>query len=163
MSAPRYLLDTNAIIDLRDALREQQPKSAERQQRIEKIKQRCLSIPAEALAMSFISWGELAVWAEKSANAAKSRALLAVLRQRVQLCGAPLQPTAAPPGAVESSADTLADLYGQVRAELERQGRGIGGNDTWIAAHALSLGLTIVTRDQEFRRVPNLQCEDWTA
>jgi predicted nucleic acid-binding protein len=32
-----------------------------------------------------------------------------------------------------------------------------------IAAHALTLGATLVTNDlAEFARVPNLRCVDWT-
>jgi tRNA(fMet)-specific endonuclease VapC len=35
--------------------------------------------------------------------------------------------------------------------------------DMLIAAHALSLGSTLVTNNEgEFRRVPGLRCENWT-
>ena len=54
-------------------------------------------------------------------------------------------------------------IYGQVRAELERLGRPIGPFDTMIAAHALSLGVPLVTNNtQEFTRVSGLRIEDWT-
>ena len=54
------------------------------------------------------------------------------------------------------------ELYGRLRAELERQGRPIGGNDMWIAAHALALECTLVTaNEREFRRVPGLRVENW--
>ena len=56
-----------------------------------------------------------------------------------------------------------ADLaYAELRADLERIGRPIGGNDMLIAAHALSLGLILVTDNQrEFSRVANLRIENW--
>lgn len=54
--------------------------------------------------------------------------------------------------------------YGRVRATLERQGVPIGPLDTLIAAHALSLGVTLVTNNtREFERVPNLALENWAA
>jgi tRNA(fMet)-specific endonuclease VapC len=52
--------------------------------------------------------------------------------------------------------------YGQLRAELQRKGSPIGAYDFLIAAHALSLGLTLVTNNaREFRRVPQLMVENW--
>lgn len=51
--------------------------------------------------------------------------------------------------------------YAQLRAMLEQNGTPIGPNDTLIAAHALSLGATLVTADVEFARVPGLQVENW--
>jgi len=153
----RYLLDTNALIALRDAVRHHEPKSAERQARIDRIRARCAQIPAEQLAMSFISLGELAVWAEKSADPVKARVVLQQLLQRVGAHGAGT-------GAAPGQAEDLARRYAQVRATLERQGQPIGTHDTWIAAHALVLGLTVVTNNiGEFSRVPGLACEDWTA
>lgn len=53
-------------------------------------------------------------------------------------------------------------MYGSVRAALEMQGIPIGALDTLIAAHALSLGLTLVTNNvDKFTRVPNLKLENW--
>ena len=59
--------------------------------------------------------------------------------------------------------DEPADFaYGDLRAELEAAGTPIGGNDLLIAAHALALGLTVVTaNDREFARVPDLPVENW--
>ena len=55
-----------------------------------------------------------------------------------------------------------AEVYGRIRAELERAGQGIGALDTLIAAHALSLNVTLVTcNEREFRRVAGLQVENW--
>ena len=55
-----------------------------------------------------------------------------------------------------------AEEYGSIRAELERTGKPIGPLDLLIAAHARSLGLTLVTNNtKEFDRVPGLKVENW--
>lgn len=52
--------------------------------------------------------------------------------------------------------------YGDIRANLKRKGMLIGPNDTLIAAHAKSLGLTLVTNNtREFERVEGLKVENW--
>lgn len=52
--------------------------------------------------------------------------------------------------------------YARVRARLEAAGHKIGDRDTIIAAHALVLGATLVTRnDREFSRVAGLAVENW--
>lgn len=52
--------------------------------------------------------------------------------------------------------------YAQIRSELRSQ--PIGANDTLIAAHARSEGLTIVTDNaREFQRVPGLRIENWVS
>ena len=51
---------------------------------------------------------------------------------------------------------------GRIRAHLEKRGEPIGPNDTWIAAHALALDLTLITANTgEFSRVPGLRIENW--
>ncbi len=65
---------------------------------------------------------------------------------------------------IECLAFTLEDaaVYGRLRAALETQGRPIGPNDMFIAAHALSRGLVLVTDNvREFRRVKGLKIENW--
>ena len=53
--------------------------------------------------------------------------------------------------------------YATIRADLEARGTPIGPLDLMIAAHALSLGATLITTDlAEFRRVSGLRSEDWT-
>jgi tRNA(fMet)-specific endonuclease VapC len=61
--------------------------------------------------------------------------------------------------AFEAPADAT---YGRLRAELEKAGQPIGGNDLLIAAHAMTLGQTLVTdNEREFARVTGLRCENW--
>ncbi len=51
---------------------------------------------------------------------------------------------------------------GRIRAELESRGEMIGPYDVLIAAHALALGLTLITDNtQEFQRVAGLTIENW--
>jgi tRNA(fMet)-specific endonuclease VapC len=52
--------------------------------------------------------------------------------------------------------------YGVIRATLEQQGTPIGPLDRLIAAHALSLDVTLVTsHEREFARVPDLKVANW--
>jgi tRNA(fMet)-specific endonuclease VapC len=61
--------------------------------------------------------------------------------------------------ALEAGADRH---YAELRAELERAGTPIGANDMLIAAHALALGLTLVTDNvDEFQRVRGLPVRNW--
>lgn len=54
--------------------------------------------------------------------------------------------------------------YADLRASLERAGTPIGSHDLFIAAHARSRGLTLVTHNlREFSRVPGLKVEDWLS
>jgi len=57
-----------------------------------------------------------------------------------------------------------AAAYGPLRDGLERQGTPIGAMDLLIAAHALSLSVTLVTSNtREFARIVGLNVEDWTG
>ncbi len=52
--------------------------------------------------------------------------------------------------------------YGKIRAVLESKGNVIGSLDMLIAAHAMSLGVTLVTNNtKEFERVDGLKLENW--
>ena len=58
----------------------------------------------------------------------------------------------------------LVERYGKIRVFLESKGKTIGPLDTLIAAHALSLDLTIISNNiDEFSRIPNLKCENWVS
>jgi len=54
------------------------------------------------------------------------------------------------------------EAYGFIRNDLKRRGVLIGAHDMLIAAHALSLGATLVTNNiSEFHRVRGLKLENW--
>jgi len=58
--------------------------------------------------------------------------------------------------------DKAAIEYGSIRAKLEKSGKPIGANDLFIAAHAVSMGVTLVTNNtKEFERVDDLKLENW--
>ena len=58
--------------------------------------------------------------------------------------------------------DSAARAYGEIRATLERQGKTIGPLDLLIAAHARSIGATVLTGNyDEFKRVPGLRISRW--
>ena len=54
--------------------------------------------------------------------------------------------------------------YADIRNDLRSRGTPIAPNDLLIAAHARSLGLTLVTENEiEFRRVRELVVENWNV
>lgn len=58
--------------------------------------------------------------------------------------------------------DTISDLCGRLRAELEMAGTPIGPYDLQIGAIALANNFTLVTHNtKEFSRIVNLKLEDW--
>ncbi|WP_298268109.1 PIN domain-containing protein, partial [Geobacter sp.] len=60
--------------------------------------------------------------------------------------------------------EAAARAYGDIRAALEKAGTPIGSMDMLIAAHAVSLGIPLVTNNtREFSRVPSLNLVDWTV
>lgn len=136
MSQLRRLLDTNVCIAL---IRARSPHALRRFEDFE---------PGE-VGVSAITVAELRYGVEKSAAVVRNRDALARFLLPLEVL------------AFDSEAT---ELYGKVRAGLERQGMPIGPLDTLIAAHALSLGTTLVTNNtREFGRVPGLAVEDWTA
>ncbi len=97
--------------------------------------------------MSVVTYGELRVGAEKSANRTGRLRTLDAIAELVL---------------VEDLTPRVGAEYGSIRAGLEREGKMIGNNDLWIAAHARCIGLTLVTNNErEFRRVPGLAVENW--
>ena len=105
--------------------------------------------PPGSLCMSVVTWGELITGAEKSQEKERTLANLLRIRQIIP---------------VEDMSNRVGDRYGEIRGQLEMAGTPIGVNDNWIAAHALSLGLTLVTDNtREFERVPGLAVENWAA
>jgi tRNA(fMet)-specific endonuclease VapC len=58
--------------------------------------------------------------------------------------------------------DEAASHYAQIRADLKKRGALIGANDLFIAAHARSRGVTLVTNNTaEFERVIDLKLDNW--
>lgn len=55
----------------------------------------------------------------------------------------------------------VAAEYARARSWLVRNGKGMGANDLLIAAHALTLGATVVTDDGDFGILPGLKVENW--
>jgi tRNA(fMet)-specific endonuclease VapC len=129
----RYLLDTNAVSDL-----VRQPGG--------RVAARIATVGESEVCTSIVVAAELRYGAAKRRSPNLTRQLEAVLGALAVL---PL----------EAPAD---EWYGELRCHLEGQGTPIGGNDMLIAAHALSLGLAVVTDNgREFSRVPGLAVENW--
>ncbi len=60
--------------------------------------------------------------------------------------------------------ESAAAHYADIRADLKRRGAMIGANDLFVAAHARSLGLILVTDNTAgFARVKGLELENWAA
>ena len=58
--------------------------------------------------------------------------------------------------------DKASSHYGDIRADLERGGQVIGANDLFIAAHARSESLILVTNNlKEFKWVDGLRLDNW--
>jgi len=57
--------------------------------------------------------------------------------------------------------EACARIYGRLRADLERHGKPLAAMDLLIASHALSEGCALVTADQAFANVAELQLEAW--
>jgi tRNA(fMet)-specific endonuclease VapC len=59
--------------------------------------------------------------------------------------------------------DAVSQMFGRIKASLERRGTRIEDFDAAIAAHALALDATLVTADVDHMiRVPGLRVEDWS-
>jgi tRNA(fMet)-specific endonuclease VapC len=60
--------------------------------------------------------------------------------------------------------DGVSQMYGRIKASMERRGTRIEDFDAAIAAHALALGATLVTANLgHMMRVPGLRVEDWSS
>jgi tRNA(fMet)-specific endonuclease VapC len=51
--------------------------------------------------------------------------------------------------------------YGEIVASLYKKGKPIPTNDVWIAAIALQNNYILVTNDNHFKEIENLQVEKW--
>jgi len=57
--------------------------------------------------------------------------------------------------------EETAVVYAELRLALKRSGRPIPGNDAWIAALALQHRLPVLSRDEHFDSVANLDRRSW--
>ncbi len=97
--------------------------------------------------MSLITYGELYSGALKSVESTAALNNLSHLSKRLP---------------VQAMSIQVAETYADIRSDLEKKGQVIGGNDLWIAAHALTLDLTLITNNTgEFSRVDGLSIENW--
>lgn len=129
----RYLLDTNIVSEL-----VRNPHGV--------VTDHIARVGEESICTSIIVTGELRFGAEKRGSERLTFQLEAVLSAIIIL---PLE-------------EPVDRQYARLRHHLEKAGTPIGPNDMLIAAHALSLGLTLVSANQrEFSRVPGLAVENW--
>jgi len=113
------------------------------------LRQRFETIEPGMLVMSAITFAELANGAKKSLQVDRNLRRLQALSELI---------------AVLPFDKAAAITYGDIRSDLERKGTPIGSNDMLIAAHALSLGLALVTNNEkEFCRVEGLRIENWAT
>lgn len=118
-------------------------------QRPQSLLDRLRSFPVGDIGISVITLAELQYGASKSSQPKKNREALEQFLSPLEV-------------AVFDRQATIA--YGTIRAALARKGLPIGAMDLLIAAHALSLGVRLVTdNEREFRPVPGLRVENWVS
>ena len=128
-----YMLDTDTC----SYIVKRVPAVLDRLQRVQ-MSQVCISVVTKA---------ELLFGVHSAPHMPKSAALVSRLLASVR---------------VEALGLDAAEQYARIRADLKSKGLPIGANDLWIAAHALSLGMVLVTNNvREFERVAGLQIENW--
>jgi tRNA(fMet)-specific endonuclease VapC len=131
-----YLLDTDTCVAL---LRRASPS----------LLQRLQTTNPNHLAMSMVTWAELQYGVQTSNRVEENRSAVALLGQHIK------------------SLDwnhEAAMHYAHIRHALKTKGTLIGSNDLMIAAHALSMGATVVTNNiRDFERVPQLSVENWIS
>lgn len=129
-----YLLDTDTFIYIKN----HQPPQ---------VLQRISCLQPGAVGISVITYGELIRGVERSEHKTKNHQKLKYFIELI-----PVQ--AMPAGA--------GLRYGKIRTDLEKTGKVIGNNDLWIAAHASTLGVTLITNNtREFKRIDGLALENW--
>jgi len=115
--------------------------------RPQRLRNRFDQITPGEIAISVITLAELEYGAAKSSRPEQNRAALALFTSALETV--PFE-------------DRAARIYGRIRSHLENKGQTIGTLDLLIAAHALSLGVQLITNNKaEFRRVPGLHITNW--
>jgi tRNA(fMet)-specific endonuclease VapC len=112
------------------------------------VLQRLSALPVSDICISVITKSELLFGVEVSPRRRQDASALTAFLNYMEVLDFP---------------DQAALHYAHIRADLRRLGAMIGANDLFIAAHARSLGLTLVTNNtREFGRVSRLAMENWT-
>ena len=133
---PEYLLDTNICI----YIIKKKPVRV-----FEKFK----TLSPGSVAISSITFAEMEYGIHKSSKPEKNREALYQFLLPLDI--------------IDFNAKAASE-YGNIRAVLEKKGKPIGAMDLLIAAHARSLGITLVTNNvKEFKRVENLEIVDWVS
>ncbi len=102
------------------------------------------------LVMSFVTYTELLKGAENSTQRLKVLARIGQLSEKIKV----LYPSDA----------SICQYYAAQFQQLKQAGMPIGGNDLWIASHALAEQAVLVTHNvREFQRIEGLVIEDWVA
>ena len=130
--ASLYMLDTNTV----SHLIKRQPQAIAR----------LLHVPMHNVCISAITAGELAFGLAKRPQAMALREAVNEFLRRAE---------------VMLWDDAVAQTYGTLRAELQKNGRPLAALDLQIAAHALHLKATLVSNDKAFAQVGGLAVEDW--
>lgn len=130
----KYMLDTNIIAYAKN----KRPTS---------VLNRLMENDPSDICISSITMAELEYGVFRSSKPEQNRLALISFLSGIQVC--PFDSNAA-------------REYGAIRFALTKSGTPIGANDMLIAAHAKSLGLTLVTNNErEFERVDGLIVENW--
>jgi tRNA(fMet)-specific endonuclease VapC len=110
---------------------------------------RLAKVPVSEVCISVITKSELWFGVEVSPKHKQDEAALSAFLRYVEVLDFP---------------DEASSHYAKIRADLKARGAMIGANDLFIAAHARSLDLTLVTNNtREFKRVRSLSIENWTT
>ena len=103
----------------------------------------------EPKAISVITYGELVYGAEKSQFRINNLAKVHRVRE--------LFPVA-------EVTPAIMDTFGELKADLSKDGKIIDDFDLIIAATALSMGYSVVTNNEkQFSRIPNLTLHNWCS
>ena len=109
--------------------------------------ERMQTVPLQCQVMSVVTLAELQYGVHASAKKSANQAAVDLLVRHV---------------AVLDLTREVAVHYAEIRIDLNKKGRLIGANDLLIAAHARSVGATVVTHNlKDFGRVERLAVEDW--
>jgi predicted nucleic acid-binding protein len=98
----------------------------------------------DAIGVSVITIGELRAGVLVSDSVATRDARLATLTNALALDPIPID-------------QTIAESWATLRVALREQGLRMQVNDSWIAATAISLGIPIVTQDDDYLHAPGLE------